>query len=146
MVSSFRSMARLFVPTASLGKFRLASSLKGYQFFINAITPACVRPDHLFLGTQADNIHDMDAKGRRAKHNPLDQRGTKNHQAKLTEATVRKIKSMDAQGASQAEIMRATGVNRKCVWSIVRGLTWQHVTLDGRDIRDVLADPPEERT
>lgn len=26
--------------------------------------PPCVRPDHLFLGTQKDNIHDMDAKGR----------------------------------------------------------------------------------
>jgi hypothetical protein len=26
----------------------------------------CVRPSHLFLGTQADNIHDMIAKGRHA--------------------------------------------------------------------------------
>lgn len=26
--------------------------------------PPCVRPDHLFLGTQADNIHDMMQKGR----------------------------------------------------------------------------------
>ena len=29
----------------------------------------CVRPDHLFLGTPADNIHDMDRKGRRVVWN-----------------------------------------------------------------------------
>ena len=28
--------------------------------------PACVRPDHLFLGTRIDNVHDMHAKGRGA--------------------------------------------------------------------------------
>lgn len=29
--------------------------------------PCCVRPDHLFLGTMLDNMHDRDAKGRNNK-------------------------------------------------------------------------------
>lgn len=32
-------------------------------------TPLCVRPDHLFLGTQLDNVHDCVAKGRAAGGN-----------------------------------------------------------------------------
>jgi len=31
--------------------------------------PPCVHPEHLFLGTTADNTHDMDAKGRRRSRN-----------------------------------------------------------------------------
>ncbi len=32
--------------------------------------PSCVNPDHLFVGTQADNVHDMWAKGRGPKVRP----------------------------------------------------------------------------
>ena len=40
--------------------------------------PACINPDHLFLGTQRDNLLDMGAKGRWRKPNdqrPLQCRG-----------------------------------------------------------------------
>lgn len=37
---------------------------EGQKVLHRCDTPACVRPDHLFLGTQADNMADMNAKGR----------------------------------------------------------------------------------
>ena len=33
--------------------------------------PPCVRPSHLFLGTQLDNVHDMVSKGRARKKKGL---------------------------------------------------------------------------
>lgn len=50
-------------------------------------TPACVRPDHLFLGSIADNVADMFTKGRAAN-----QAGMHNGQAKLTDDKVREIR------------------------------------------------------
>lgn len=50
--------------------------------------PSCVRPSHLFLGTQTDNVRDMDAKGRRRPAS-----GELNGRAKLTWGQVRTIRS-----------------------------------------------------
>ncbi len=38
---------------------------EGMSVLHHCDNPPCVRHDHLFLGTQADNLEDMDAKGRR---------------------------------------------------------------------------------
>jgi hypothetical protein len=39
----------------------------GMQVLHRCDTPPCINPEHLFLGTQADNVRDMDAKGRRGR-------------------------------------------------------------------------------
>lgn len=43
----------------------------GMRVLHHCDNPGCVRPDHLFLGTQADNVADMDAKGRRVNPSSL---------------------------------------------------------------------------
>ena len=46
----------------------IAHSSKPSELFVlhRCDVPACVNPEHLFLGTQTDNNHDRDKKGRHA--------------------------------------------------------------------------------
>lgn len=88
--------------------------------------PPCCNPAHLKLGTQKDNIADMHAKGRakllgRPKPN---MRGIKHHQAKLTDAIVREIRSTSESTRSLA---RRFNVARNCIREVRRGVTWKHV-------------------
>ena len=80
---------------------------------------ACVRPDHMFLGTDADNMADRDAKGRQAR-----QRGVENGQAKLTEEKVRAIRR-DIR--SQEKIAVEHGVSQTQISRIKRGERWAHL-------------------
>jgi len=80
----------------------------------------CVRPDHLFLGTNQDNVNDRDAKGRNA-------RGARHGIAKLTEKDVSEIRRRHASGATWANMARDFGVTRPAVRLIVKRVTWRHV-------------------
>ena len=57
--------------------------------------PSCVNPKHLWLGTQADNNRDRDAKGRGC----LDRFGEKNGRCVVSNAVVKKIRQLYAKGA-----------------------------------------------
>lgn len=81
--------------------------------------PPCCNPDHLFLGTNADNVRDRIAKGRSA-----DVRGAKNGRAKLTEDDVRAIR-MDSK--SHGRVAREYGVRPYTVQMIRQRKTWAHV-------------------
>ena len=80
--------------------------------------PACVNPEHLFLGSQGDNMNDMSAKGRSC-------RGEKNHRAKLTAAEVLAIL---ADRRPHRIIGRDMDVTKTTVGDIKRGRIWRHVT------------------
>lgn len=94
----------------------------------------CVRPDHLWLGTQKDNIQDCIAKGR--WHNMpgshmkpgVHQRGEDVYGAVATPDLVRAIRRRYAEGQTVVtSLAREFGVGRMVVRGIVEGKTWRHV-------------------
>ena len=84
--------------------------------------PACVRPDHLFLGTPAENSADMMAKGRQTF-------GEINPSAKITDEQVRDARLRYAAGGiTQKQLAQELGISRSNVSLLVRGKAWKHVT------------------
>ncbi len=88
-------------------------------------TPSCVNPDHLFLGTNADNVHDMDAKGRRVCNPPV---GSRHHAAKLTEGQIPQIVAAIRDGLTMQSVADEYGMKLNAISAIWRGITWRHVS------------------
>lgn len=83
----------------------------------------CCNPNHLEIGTQADNIYDMDAKGRRGRTI-----GEKNGNTNLTNDEVRKIKSLHLKNWRECQpIAIKHNVETDVIWKIARGITWKDV-------------------
>ena len=82
--------------------------------------PRCVRPDHLFLGTQADNMADKTRKGRQTK-------GEAVYNAHLTEQRVRLIREL-AETIPTHLIAQELGLNYQTTYDVVKFKTWRHVT------------------
>lgn len=94
----------------------------------------CVRPDHLFLGTNQDNLADMVAKERHqhgATHWLRRQPeraffGTRNAQARLTPEIVQEIRDRYAAGGVlQKDLAREYGMSKMSISLIVRNKTWK---------------------
>lgn len=81
--------------------------------------PACVNPDHLFLGTQADNVNDCVAKDRHPA-------GIRNPAAKINPAVVSEIRGL-AGSVRQVDIAQRYGISQAQVSSIIRGASWRSV-------------------
>lgn len=95
--------------------------------------PPCCRPSHIIDGTQADNIADMDARGRRVIH---DQRGILNGSAVLTEDLVRTARKLYRGGASMETIAQGLDRDASAIRFAIVGDTWKHIT----DVPPVTAD------
>lgn len=83
--------------------------------------PACINPDHLFLGDHKANVDDMDAKGRRvnAQH-----KGSRCPGSKLSEANIPAIR---ADRRTQHEIAKSYGISQSVVSKIKLHQAWAHV-------------------
>lgn len=85
---------------------------------------ACVRPDHLFVGTPRDNVNDMWAKNRQKFDAP---RGSANGMSKLTEADVSLARELIKRKIPQRVIARILKVTRPTISMIASRATWKHV-------------------
>lgn len=83
----------------------------------------CVNPQHLRVGTQADNLQDAAQKGRMFRP---DTRGERNGNTRLTKSDVDEIRQRLSVGLRQKDIAAAFGVHPDTIHNIKHGKTWGH--------------------
>ncbi len=104
-----------------------------YEYFVGSLDDnqvlhrcdnrACVNPEHLFLGTHADNMTDMVKKGRSPR-----MQGERNGAAKLTETRVKTARyAHHKYGIPQQQIAKRYGVSPAAINFAILGHTWKHV-------------------
>lgn len=89
----------------------------------------CVRPDHLFVGTQADNMLDMDRKARRKGiFTSEGTTGTSNPSAVLDEEQVKAIRqSYKPRKTTHKDLAARFGVSPNTIYLILKNKTWKHL-------------------
>ena len=86
--------------------------------------PSCVNPDHLWLGSQTDNVRDCKKKGRLKPPVGYSFLGESHGRAKLTEANVLEIRT---GVLSNKEYAKKFGVHPVCVSHVKLRKTWKHL-------------------
>lgn len=94
--------------------------------------PPCCNPEHLFVGTQSENLKDAASKGRNAMqlyphlstlraHWQPAKSGEEHHNATIKDAQIAEIFRMKASGASCRAIAAVFGVHNTTISKILRG-------------------------
>ena len=80
--------------------------------------PACVNPDHLWLGTNTDNMRDASNKGRMCS-------GENNRATKLTRDQAQEI--LDNPHLSASYFVEKFGIERSTPYAIRKGKSWKYL-------------------
>lgn len=95
---------------------------KGKLVLHKCDNPICSNPEHLYLGTQSDNVKDIYNRNRRS------QRGEKNNQSKLKENQVREIrKKYTGKRGELKSLGEEYRVNYNTIRLIIRNERWKHI-------------------
>ena len=96
----------------------------------------CINPEHLFLGTKADNSKDMADKGRAAKgdrhgtylHPESIAKGEKHGQSKLSEKDIIQIlNGYYFENEKVKDMVKKYPVGRRYIYRIIAGDVWKHI-------------------
>ena len=79
--------------------------------------PGCVRPEHLFVGTQSENMRDKKNKGR--AHRLCGELGSS------TKLTLTQVSHIRASDKSERNLAKEYGVSHTTIGDVRRNLTWR---------------------
>lgn len=100
--------------------------------------PRCVRPDHLFLGTNADNMADMKSKGR---GRTVIRRGEDATSVKITEAQAREIVRLHSSGTHLGLLSQQFGLSKAEICRIGTGQRWAHIHAENEGAGEYCSTP-----
>lgn len=90
---------------------------KGLHVLHTCNNPRCVNPEHLYVGTNFDNILDKVAHGRQAKGEAI----------KTGKLTTEQVYAIRAAEGTHREIAKQFGIAHQNVGEIKRGRAWRHL-------------------
>ena len=125
-IGTYREDGKHVMRKAHCISYELTHNVKleqGQHILHSCDNPPCVNPNHLRIGTNAENIADKVAKGRQAK-----QKGIEHGNAKLTDEKVREIrKEYAAGGILQRELAEKYEISQRTVSAIITKKLWKHI-------------------
>lgn len=84
--------------------------------------PLCVNPDHLFAGTQKENMQDCKRKGRLVKNFKP---GNLHMNAKVTAEQVREMRKLHTAGVKQKDLAIKYNLTQQAISKIITGENWR---------------------